>query len=45
MKHRFKRKTLSLALAQFEFQLDANLTTRRRLVDLTALLREYGELA
>jgi hypothetical protein len=32
-------------LAQFEFQLDANATTRRRLVDLTALLREYGELA
>ncbi len=32
-------------LAQFEFQFSPNGTTRRRLSDLIALLREYGELA
>ena len=32
-------------LAQLEFQFSANDTTRRRLSDLIALLREYGELA
>ncbi len=32
-------------LAQLEFQFNANDTTRRRLSDLIALLREYGELA
>ena len=32
-------------LAQLEFQLSPNDTTRRRLSDLIALLREYGELA
>jgi hypothetical protein len=32
-------------LAQLEFQFSANGTTRRRLSDLIALLREYGELA
>ena len=33
------------ALAQLEFQLSPGPTTRRRLADLIALLREYGELA
>jgi hypothetical protein len=33
------------ALAQFEFQLDPNPTTRQRLADLISLLREYGEFA
>jgi uncharacterized membrane protein len=32
-------------LAQLEFQFSPNDTTRRRLSDLIALLREYGELA
>jgi hypothetical protein len=32
-------------LAQLEFQFSPNGTTRRRLSDLIALLREYGELA
>jgi hypothetical protein len=32
-------------LAQIEFQFSPNDTTRRRLSDLIALLREYGELA
>jgi hypothetical protein len=32
-------------LAQLEFQLSPNDTTRRRLSDLIALLHEYGELA
>jgi hypothetical protein len=32
-------------LAQLEFQFSANDTTRTRLSDLIALLREYGELA
>ncbi len=32
-------------LAQLEFQFSLNDTTRRRLSDLIALLREYGELA
>jgi len=33
------------ALAQFEFQLNPNTTTRQRLADLISLLREYGEFA
>ena len=33
------------ALAQFEVQLDPNATARRRLADLIALLRDYGEAA
>ncbi|WP_323248968.1 hypothetical protein [Synechococcus sp. CCY9202] len=33
------------ALAQFEFQLHPNTTTRQRLADLISLLREYGEFA
>jgi hypothetical protein len=33
------------ALAQFEFQLNANAATRQRLADLISLLREYGEFA
>jgi hypothetical protein len=33
------------ALAQFEVQLDPNATTRRRLADLIALLRDDGEAA
>jgi hypothetical protein len=32
-------------MAQLEFQFSPNGTTRRRLSDLIALLREYGELA
>ena len=32
------------ALAQLEFQLNPDDTTRRRLADLIALLREYGEM-
>ena len=32
-------------LAQIEFQFSPNDTTRKRLSDLIALLREYGELA
>ena len=33
------------ALAQLDYQLSPNATTRARLADLIALLREYGELA
>jgi hypothetical protein len=32
-------------VAQFDFQLNPGDATRRRLADLMALLREYGETA